>query len=169
MSQSMVTRGWSRCYFYKSGFIFSSDLQEILHEPPNVQAGECTHTHPRYKKLHKLQLPLHLWQWDFKLLWFSTLTLHPARVIENFWVILVREAGANCNNNTGKVHSKNLNQQFDLADASFWKLRGPVCILLFFSIPAGATKRCQKVSRISESDMGQLQLKLSNLASNYYF
>lgn len=45
MSQSMVMRGWSRCYFYKSGFIFFFDLQEILHEPPNMQAGECTHTH----------------------------------------------------------------------------------------------------------------------------
>lgn len=48
-------------------------------------------------------------------------------------MILVREAGTNHINNTGKVHSKNLNQQFDLADASFWKLRGRVCVLFCFS------------------------------------
>lgn len=77
----------------------------------------------------------------------------------------------NCIITWGKcIQTKNLNQQFDLTDASFWKLRGLACVLfLFFNIPTGATKRCQKVSRISESDMGQLQLKLSNLASNYYF
>lgn len=59
-----------------------------------------------------------------------TVTLRPGRVIENLPVVLVRGPGINHVRAQGKsIQTKTLNQQFDLAESSFWKLRGRVCIL----------------------------------------
>jgi len=61
-------------------------------------------------------------------------------------MVPVREARANHITAQGKgSETKNPNQQFDLADASFWKLRGLVCVLFCFSTYQQKTRALQNI------------------------
>lgn len=63
---------------------------------------------------------------------FSTVSVYPGGVTENLPMVPGRDAGTDRVTACGKhIPKKNLNPQFDLADASFWKVRGLVCVLRF--------------------------------------
>lgn len=63
---------------------------------------------------------------------FSTVSVYPGGVTENLPMVPGRDAGTDRVTACGKhIPKKNLNLQFDLADASFWKVRGLVCVLPF--------------------------------------
>lgn len=63
---------------------------------------------------------------------FSTVTLYAGGVTENLPMVPGGDAGTDRVTACGKhIPKKNPNPQFDLADASFWKVRGLVCVLCF--------------------------------------
>lgn len=173
MSQSVVTRLLQMLFLYEwrglSRFFFF-DLHKILHEPPNMQAGVHAHT----SLLQEItQSPINT---AIVVMTFLIVTiLHAYLVIRKDYWELAHGTGERSwdepHNSTGEEHS---NKE---SESAVWLGRQLIletwgsCLhfILFFSIPAGATKHCQKLSRISESDLGGLQLKLSDLTSNYYF
>lgn len=104
-------------------------------KPPNKQAGACNPPAP--PKLRNLQLTLPLKRlvaiaFFFSFPCFSTVSVYPGGVTENLPMVPGRDAGTDRVTACGKhIPKKNLNPQFDLADASFWKVRGLVCVLRF--------------------------------------